>query len=166
VKLVIVEREAVMRLAPGPARTVEPVMGSLEALAELHREGWRVIVAAQQPLGEEPDIEPIMRLHGSFLEAVRRRGGEIDAFFICPHRPADRCRCRTPGPGLFEEIAERLKVNLAGAYAVGPSPAYVEAARAADSIAVLLAEDAEPGVPVFTDLSAFTKELLAGRLTA
>ncbi len=167
-KLVIVEREAVMRFQPGAGRAGEPVAGSLEALAGLHREGWRVVIAVQQASGTPTGVEAMSRMHAALLEAVRRRGGEIDAFFICPHAPGEDCRCRAPRPGLFEEIAERLKVNLAGAWVVGLTPAYVEAARAAESIAVRLTADADEGtgIPVFADLAAFAEELLAGRLTA
>jgi D-glycero-D-manno-heptose 1,7-bisphosphate phosphatase len=167
-KLVILEREAVMRFDPQGASPREwlSVNGSLEALADLQREGWRVVVTAHQAgvTRGAPDMEALSRMHNWMLETVRKKGGDIEAFFICPHAPDDDCRCRTPRPGLFEDIAERLKINLAGAYAVGLSLAYIEAARTAASLAVLLGEERAPqDVPVFPDLAAFTEHLLAGR---
>lgn len=173
-KLVILERAAVMRFDPQGTSPREwlPVGGSLGALASLHREGYRVVVTAHQRLARrEIGMETLSRMHAWMIEAVRQKGGAIEAFFICPHDPEGDCRCRTPRPGLFEEIAERLKINLAGVYAVGLSLAYVEAARAAASLPVLLrAEEPDRPAPedvsVFTDLAAFTEDLLSGRLSS
>jgi D-glycero-D-manno-heptose 1,7-bisphosphate phosphatase len=49
-------------------------------------------------------------------------GGRVDAIFYCPHTPDDRCRCRKPDPGLFEQISERFGIDLRGVPAVGDSP--------------------------------------------
>jgi D-glycero-D-manno-heptose 1,7-bisphosphate phosphatase len=77
-----------------------------------------------------------------------------------------------PSPGLFEEIAERLKVNLSGVYTVGGFLDDIKAAQAASTRPVLLRSGGEvtadaaipAGVPVFDDLSAFADALLTGQL--
>jgi D-glycero-D-manno-heptose 1,7-bisphosphate phosphatase len=108
------------------------------------------------------------------LDAVRSMGGEVDAIFFCPHRPEDGCHCRKPLPGLFEEIAERLKVNLSGAYAVGDCERDIQAARAVSAQPVLVrtgkgkhtlkGSTAEMDLPIFNDLADFTTALLAGTI--
>lgn len=173
-KLVILERDTVARFDASVPGGWQPRPGSLEALAHLHREGYRVIMTAQ-PSGMgrgKHGMDAANRVHAALLEVVRAKGGDIEAFFICPHAPDEKCRCCKPQPGLFEEIAARLKINLARVFAVGRTAADVEAARAAQTLPVLV-QAGEPApvagekprtVPTFADLPAFVAALLGGRL--
>jgi len=173
-KLIILDRDTLARFGVGKPGGWQPLPGSLEALAHLHREGYRVIVTAQlEGMGQGHNtLDAVNRMHAGLLEAVRNKGGEIEAFFICPHAPGEHCRCRKPQPGLFEEIAERLKINLARVFAIGRTIADVQAAQAAQSLPVLvhpadMGDDGERlrGVPVFDDLPAFVTALLGGQLS-
>jgi D-glycero-D-manno-heptose 1,7-bisphosphate phosphatase len=120
------------------------------------------------------DMGMLGRIHARMLEAVRAKGGEIDAIFFCPHTPEDNCHCRKPQPGLFLEIAERLKVNLNNVYAVGDAERDVQAARVVSALPVLVRtgkgkrtikkSQALADVPVFDDLAAFAEALLTGKL--
>ncbi len=179
-KLVILDRDGVINYdsddyIKSPEEWI-PIPGTLEAIARLHREGYKVVVATNQSgVGRGLfDMDTLARIHAKMLEAVRAKGGEIDAIFFCPHKPEDNCRCRKPQPGLFQEIAERLKVNLNGVYAVGDSERDVIAARLVAARPVLvrtgkgkrtfkkskLLQD----VPVLEDFAAFTDNLLSGKL--
>jgi D-glycero-D-manno-heptose 1,7-bisphosphate phosphatase len=181
-KLVILDRDGVINhdsddYIKSPEEWV-PIPGSLEAIARLHREGYKVIVATNQSgVGRGLfDMDTLGRIHARMLEAVRAKGGEIDAIFFCPHKPEDNCDCRKPQPGLFWEIAERLKVNLTGVYAVGDSERDVAAARLVSARPVLVRtgkgkrtikkSKALTDVPVFDDLTAFTDAFLTGKLPA
>jgi len=118
----------------------------------------------------------LCRIHTKMLEAVRAKGGEIDAIFFCPHRPEDNCHCRKPQPGLYQEVTERLKVNLSGVYSVGDSERDIIVARLVSARPVLVRtgkgkrtlkkSKALADVPVFEDLAAFTDNLLSGKLPA
>jgi D-glycero-D-manno-heptose 1,7-bisphosphate phosphatase len=55
------------------------------------------------------------------VRVVAQAGGHIDAVFFCPHGPEDKCQCRKPLPGLFEQIGERLGMDLKGTHVVGDS---------------------------------------------
>jgi D-glycero-D-manno-heptose 1,7-bisphosphate phosphatase len=179
-KLVILDRDGVINhdsdayiKSPEEWR---PIAGSLEAIARLHREGYRVIVATNQSGVARGlfDMDMLAKIHAKMVEAVRAKGGEIDSIFFCPHGPDDGCRCRKPAPGLYEEIADRLKVGLDGVYAVGDSERDIEAGRAVAARPVLvrtgkgertLRTSRNLGeVPVFTDLAAFVDGLLLGKL--
>lgn len=179
-KLVILDRDGVINkdsdsYIKSPAEW-SPIPGSLEAIARLHREGYKIVVATNQSgVGRGLfDIDTLGTIHAKMLDAVRAKGGEIDAIFFCPHRPEDECRCRKPLPGLFEEIAERLKVNLTGVYALGDCERDVLAARAVSAQPVLVRSGKGrqtlrknklvSGVAVFDDLAAFTSSLLEGKL--
>ena len=177
--LIILDRDGVInydsdKYIKSPAEWL-PIPGSLEAIARLHQEGYKIVVVTNQSGVARGlfDMDTLHRIHLKMLEAVRQKGGEIDAISFCPHAPADGCRCRKPLPGLFEDIAERLKTNLAGVYVVGDSISDVLAARAAYASPVLvrtgqtaldLKEDELQGVPVYADLAAFTDALLSGQL--
>jgi len=175
-KLVILDRDGVINhdsdeYIKSPAEW-EPIDGSLEAIARLTSDGYRVVVATNQSGVARGlfDLNMLHRIHTRMLEAVRARGGEIEAIFFCPHGPDDECHCRKPQPGLLEEIAERLKVNLSGVYAVGDAERDVLAARAAGARPVLVRTGQGKltlrkskqldDVPVFDDLNQFATALL------
>jgi D-glycero-D-manno-heptose 1,7-bisphosphate phosphatase len=181
-KLVILDRDGVINedsdaYIKSPEEWV-PIPGSLEAIARLHREGYKVLIATNQSGVARGlfDMDMLGRIHAKMLEVVRIKGGEIEAVFFCPHGPDDGCHCRKPLPGLFDEIIERLKINLHGVYVVGDTERDVIAARAAQALPVLvrsgkgertLKKSTElSGVPVYADLAAFTEALLSGELKA
>jgi D-glycero-D-manno-heptose 1,7-bisphosphate phosphatase len=181
-KLVILDRDGVINhdsdeYIKSPEEWV-PIPGSLEAIARLHREGYKVVVVTNQSgVGRGLfDMNMLGRIHSKMLEAVRAKGGEIDAIFFCPHRPEDNCRCRKPQPGLYQEVTERLKVNLNGVYSVGDSERDIIVARLVSARPVLVRSGkgkrtlkkskALADVPVFEDLAAFTDNLLSGKLPA
>lgn len=169
-KLVILGRDGVLNAMPAThiesPEQWEPLPGVLEAMARLHREGWRVVIVTHQPaIGHGAlRMEALNRIHARLLEHVRQRGGEVEAIFVCPHGLESRCRCRPPLPGLFEEIAERLKINLSGTLAVMATDAEITAARAAGARAVRIADDAKDDVlSTFASFSQFNEALLGGR---
>jgi len=181
-KLIILDRDGVINYdsddyIKSPEEWI-PIPGSLEAIARLYREGYRLVVASNQSGVARGlfDLDTLGRIHAKLLEAVRGKGGDIEAIFFCPHGPDDGCRCRKPAPGLYEEIAERLKLNLRGVYSVGDSERDIVAARAVGARPVMLRTGkgartlkkmkALDGVPVFDDLAVFTDALLAGELPA
>ena len=177
-KLVILDRDGVINYDSDDyiksPQEWNPIPGSLEAIARLHREGFRVVVASNQSgVGRGLfDMDTLMKIHVKMVDAVRARGGDIDAVFFCPHTPDDGCRCRKPKPGLYEEIADRLKTTLAGVWVVGDDERDVQAARAVAARPALvrtghgrrtLRKGRElEGVPVYDDLAAFADAMLAG----
>ena len=171
-KLVILGRDGVINAAPatfvGAPGDWEPLPGSLEAIARLHREAYRLVIVTHQPAVAQGTLtmELLNRVHARMLDLVRQRGGEVESIFVCPHAPTDGCRCRPPLPGLFTELAERLKINLSGVAAVLAAPDELAAAQAAGAQPVRIeATNSVPaGAPVFTSLQQFADALLTGRL--
>jgi D-glycero-D-manno-heptose 1,7-bisphosphate phosphatase len=177
-KLVILDRDGVINedsdaYIKSPAEWV-PIAGSLEAIARLNHAGFRVVVATNQSgiargLFDMGTLDAIhQRLHGE----LARVGGQLDGIYFCPHGPDDRCTCRKPEPGLFEEIALRTGTALEGVPAVGDSLRDLAAARAVGALPFLVrtgkgsaAEHQLPpdwGVPVYDDLAAVVTALLDG----
>ena len=150
-----------------------PIRGSLEAIARLHRAGWRVVVATNQSCIARQlfDLDTLARIHETMHRRVIETGGLIDAVFFCPHGPDDRCACRKPLPGMFHDIAGRLRIDLQDVPAIGDSLRDIQAAQAAGAAPLLVKTgkgfgtvshpDFDPSVPVFNDLYSAVNHLLA-----
>lgn len=151
----------------------QPIPGSLEAIARLHRAGWHVVVTTNQSGIARGlfDLDTLMRIHKKMHRAVRDTGGQIDAVFFCPHGPDDDCACRKPKPGLYHDIARRLRIDLKGVPAIGDSLRDLQAARAAGARPLLVRTGKGPqtlvhpeldvDVPVFNDLASAADAVLA-----
>jgi D-glycero-D-manno-heptose 1,7-bisphosphate phosphatase len=143
-KLVILDRDGVINEdSPDFVKSTQewkPIPGSLEAIARFNHAGWRVVVATNQSgIGRGLfDFGALFAMHDKMQRLLSELGGRLDGVFFCPHTPEDGCRCRKPGIGLFEDIAQRFQVNLAGVPAIGDSIRDVEAARNAGALPILV----------------------------
>lgn len=154
-----------------------PIPGSLEAIARLHQAGWSIAVATNQSGLARGyfDAATLNAMHLKFRELLAAHGGAVDAIFVCPHGPDDRCDCRKPLPGLFKEIADRFDVSLQGVPAVGDSVRDLQAAAAMGCAPWLVATGKgakarqAPDLPAGThhakDLAEVVEELLTQRDT-
>lgn len=181
-KLVILDRDGVINhdsddYIKSPEEW-KPIPGSIEAISRLHREGYHVVIATNQSGVARGlfDLNVLSKIHNKMLEAIRSEGGEIEGIFFCPHGPNDGCRCRKPLPGLYDEIADRLKANLQDVYAVGDSERDIVAARSVGMRPVLvrtgkgdrtLKKNKKLGVGLLicADLAAFADALISGSLS-
>ena len=175
-QLVILDRDGVINEdSPAYIKSPEewiPIPGSPEAIARLHHAGWHVVVATNQSGIARKLFDPdmLMRIHEKMRRSVAEAGGLIEAIFFCPHGPHDNCYCRKPRPGLFLDIARRLRVSLHGVPAIGDSLHDVHAARAAGAQPILVKTskgaatldvcDSALVVPVYDNLASAVDDLL------
>ena len=153
-----------------------PLPGALEAIARLNHAGWHVVVASNQSgLGRGLfDVASLNAIHAKLHKALAAVGGRIDAVFYCPHAPDDKCHCRKPEPGLFEQIGERYGIDLKGVPVVGDALRDVVAGAAAGCLPHLvltghgsqyagraLPDTFPAGTRVHADLSGFADWLLS-----
>ena len=101
----------------------QPIEGSIEAIARLSRAGYTIAVATNQSglargLFSADELEA---MHQKMCGLIESAGGKIAGIFFCPHHPDDNCDCRKPEPGLVDQIAEALAVDVSGAIFVGDS---------------------------------------------
>lgn len=153
------------------AEAWQPIPGSLEAIARANAAGYRVVVLTNQSaLGRRIiDIRTLHLIHQKMHQRLAEIGGSIEAILFCPHGPEDNCRCRKPKPGLFHELATRLRISLDGIPAVGDRLSDILAARAAGARPILvetgrgcetlaLGLDLQ-GLRVYKDLAAVVADL-------
>ena len=110
-----------------------PLPGALEAIARINHAGWHVVVASNQSgLGRGLfDVASLNAMHAKMHKLLAAVGGRVDAVFYCPHTPDDKCHCRKPEPGLFEQIGERYGIDLSAAHVVGDATRDVVAGATA-----------------------------------
>jgi len=176
-KLVILDRDGVINFDSAqfiktPAEW-KPIPGSLEAIARLNQAGYRVVVASNQSgVGRGLlDMASLNAINDKMHRALSVAGGRIDAVFYCPHALEADCACRKPRPGMFEEIARRLNVDLEGTPSVGDSLRDLQASHAMGALPFLVltgkgaktaeAGDLPEGTIVVADLAAAVKRILA-----
>jgi len=147
--------------------------GSLAAMARLTQANWRVVVATNQSGLARGlfDAAALAAMHQKLRHELARAGGVIDAIFVCPHGPEERCDCRKPLPGLFHQIARRYDTPLAGVPAVGDSLRDLQAAHAAgcqpwlvqtgNGVKTKAAGNLPPGTQIRADLQAVVDAWLA-----
>jgi D-glycero-D-manno-heptose 1,7-bisphosphate phosphatase len=101
-------------------------------------------------------------------ELLSEYGATLDAHYHCPHLPETDgpCRCRKPGPLLYEQASERFGINLAESWWIGDRLRDVEPARLFGGRGILVESGpVSPGgdaqFPRVPDLSAAVEAVLA-----
>ena len=99
----------------------EPIKGSLEAIAMLNRNGYKVAIATNQACIEKKIISDfeLASIHNHMSKLLEQKGGEIEYIAYCPHKPERLCKCRKPQTGLLKEIEIKLNLSLTGKYFIG-----------------------------------------------
>ena len=174
-KLVILDRDGVInhdsdQFIKSPTEW-KPIEGSIEAIARLNQAGYRVAVATNQSgIGRGLfDMATLSAINDKMVELVFRNGGRIDAVFFCPHTADQKCHCRKPQTGMFEEIAARFRTGLDGVPAVGDALRDLQAAAKVGCVPLLVltgkgkktndAGGLPRGTKVFADLAEVSKYL-------
>lgn len=173
---IILDRDGVISEEPDgipSAGDWQALPGSLQAIARLSQSGYRVILAINQSelAGRRFTIEDFNAINQKMISHLSQFGGVIEAIFFCPcsAREAD-CKCHKPKPDMLNEIARRLRIDLADIPCVGDRLSDLQAARAAGAQPILVrtgrgAQLVEQNkvprdVPVHADLAAYVSELL------
>ncbi|SDY93338.1 D-glycero-beta-D-manno-heptose 1,7-bisphosphate 7-phosphatase [Nitrosomonas sp. Nm33] len=150
----------------------KPLPGSLEAISRLTHAGYRVIVATNQSgIGRGLlDMATFNAINDKMFKAVHHAGGRIDALFFCPHTQQDKCHCRKPETGMFQEIMQRYSTDLKGVPAIGDSLRDLQAAVAVDAIPILVLtgkgemthanNNLPEGTQIFADLASVVDALV------
>lgn len=118
---------------------VELIPGVSDALAELQKSWALVVISNQSGIGRGIITEQeAAAVHRQFVELFTRAGVSFAGCFYCPHAPDASCRCRKPAPGLIEDAATSLGLDVAASVMVGDKPSDLEAGRAAGCGRVVL----------------------------
>jgi len=109
----------------------EPIQGSLEAIALLNKNGFKIAIATNQAcIGKKiiSDSE-LSAIHDYMKNLLKEVGGKIDFIAYCPHTPEDLCKCRKPETGLLKKIEDHFKIPLEGKFFVGDKESDILAGK-------------------------------------
>lgn len=151
-----------------------PLPGSIEAIAELTRAAFTIVVVSNQSgigrgLFTLSDLEAI---HEKMEHTVAEAGGRLAGIYFCPHRPDELCDCRKPRTGMLERVMDDFDVSVAGVPLIGDKAADLELARRVEARPILVltgygqesaGEATEAGVEIYADLAAAARALIAER---
>ena len=114
--------------------------GVLDGIARLSQAGVHVFVISNQAIVNRGLVsrDSVDTINQRMIDAIRRRGGNVDAVAYCPHRPEEHCDCRKPQPGLLLALARLHGVDLEDAIVIGDALSDVDAAHAAGCKAILV----------------------------
>ncbi len=132
-----------------------PIPGSLEAIAELNRHGFKVLIATNQSGVARGyyDLAMLDLIHEKMMGELAAVGGYVEEIFFCPHHPDEHCACRKPKPGMLYQIQKKYSVVLADTFFIGDSYVDVEAARTAGCKPLLvLTQKGKVSVEKYPDL--------------
>jgi D-glycero-D-manno-heptose 1,7-bisphosphate phosphatase len=143
-----------------------PLPGSIEAISELSRAGFRICIATNQSgLGRGLFTEyDLANMHELMRLVVEEQGGKIDGIFFCPHTPEENCACRKPGIELLNQIEEHFSQSVENAWFIGDTEKDIDAALAKNCKPILVLTgkgsltqatinpDKLYNIPVFDDL--------------
>ncbi len=175
-KLIILDRDGVINQdSDNYIKTVDewiPLEGSMEAMAMLTKAGYKIAIATNQSGIARGyfTVDTLNAMHQKMNKLAKNAGADINYIAYCPHVSEDKCDCRKPLPGLIHQIEKALNVSAKDCYMVGDSLRDLQAGQAAGLKPVLVLTgkgqrtlDKDSGlesVPIYSDLKAFTKELL------
>lgn len=130
---------------------LELLPGVPEAIHRLNHNGWRAIVASNQPViakgfCAEGDVQAI---HNKLETLLGREHAFVDRIYYCPHHPekgfagerADLkidCDCRKPKPGMVLQAAKDLNIDLGQSWFIGDTSTDAQTARNAGVKSILI----------------------------
>ena len=91
-----------------------------------------VIVTNQSAIGRGLALqENVDEINRRLVNVIQDHGGQVDAVYICPHKPDDDCFCRKPRPGLLLQAAKELSLDLQRSWMIGDAWSDVQAGQRA-----------------------------------
>lgn len=107
---------------------IEFIDGSVEALKHAQNLGFKIVIVSNQSGVARGlfDVAAVDRMNAHLVQMLAQKGVEVDAVYYCPHLAEGQvaeysitCNCRKPAPGMLEEAALQLGVDLRRSYVVG-----------------------------------------------
>ena len=123
------------------------IPGVFEAVRLINESGMKAVVISNQAgVAKGLFTETFVRqINGQIQSLLVEKGALIDRFYYCPHHPSEGvdpyrkiCHCRKPEPGLLEQAAGDLDIDLSESYMIGDHLRDVETAHRVGAKGVLV----------------------------
>lgn len=150
---------------------LELLPGAAAAVHDLNHLGFRVVVITNQPviakgMCREADLQV---MHNKLETLLGQEHAFLDRIYYCPHHPdfgfaGERpelkivCACRKPQPGLIQQAARDLNLDLSASWLIGDTTTDVETARRVGVKSILVRTGHAGGDGKFSAKPDFTVE--------
>ena len=141
---IILDRDGVINVdSDGYIKSPEEwqaIPGSLDAIAQLNRAGFHVLVVTNQSGVARGffDLAILDVIHEKMVQELASVGGYIDEIFFCPHHPDENCLCRKPKPGMLQQIAAKYPIDFSKTFFIGDSFKDILAAQTVGCLPILV----------------------------
>ena len=174
-KYVLVDRDGVINhdsddYIKSPEEWI-PIEGSLEAIALLNKNGFKVAVVSNQSgiARGYYSLETLNTMHDKMQRLLAEKGGHIEMIYFCPHSPNANCNCRKPKAGLLKKFSQEKNYPLQDIFFIGDSLSDIQAAQAVSAKPLLvktgkglktISKNPTLNIPIFENLYDAAKFIL------
>jgi len=149
-KAIFLDRDETLIEDPGYINNPEQVKlldGVPEALIELKALGYKLVVATNQSAVARGIVtEKVLgEIHDRLRQLLSRKNAFLDGIYYCPHHPdgvvpkyRKESDCRKPNPGMLQQAAAEMDIDLGQSWCLGNSLRDVEAGRRAGCRTILI----------------------------
>jgi D-glycero-D-manno-heptose 1,7-bisphosphate phosphatase len=119
---------------------IELLADAADGLRQMSQLGWPlVIVTNQSGISRGYFSNEILAcINRRLNNLLLSRGIHLSGIYVCPHLPADRCRCRKPQPGLAHAAASDLGIELAQSFVIGDKLSDIGLAESIGATGILI----------------------------
>ena len=112
---------------------VELIPEAIHAMSLVTARNYKiVIVTNQSAVGRGLVLqENVAEINRRLVNLIQHHGGQVDAVYVCPHKPDDDCSCRKPRPGLLLQAARDFPLDLSRSWMIGDAWSDVQAGQRA-----------------------------------
>jgi D-glycero-D-manno-heptose 1,7-bisphosphate phosphatase len=120
---------------------------TIDALRLAKRAGFALVVVTNQSGVAQGliDEEFVGVAHAELQRRLEAEGAGVDGYYSCPHHPMGtvekfrmECRCRKPSPGMVEDAARDLDLDLARSWVIGDKWLDVQLGQAVGARSILV----------------------------
>lgn len=119
---------------------LELLPGAADGLRRLAASGiGAVIVTNQSVVGRGMlSMEELGKIHDELMRRLSAEGAGLEAIYVCPHRPEEKCSCRKPNTELALRAAQELHFDLRESFVIGDQSGDIQMGRACGATTVLV----------------------------
>jgi len=121
--------------------------GAAEAIRLLNKAGFKIVVITNQSAIARGYLkeEDLPAIHAEMEKMLRKGKARVDAIYYCPHHPTlgigpykTDCPCRKPKPGMLQQAAADLGLDLQSSFVIGDKMSDLGAGEAAGCRKILV----------------------------
>ncbi len=111
-----------------------------QGIPMLNEHGFKVVVTTNQSGIARGyfDEEMLSLIHQKMRDELGQHHALVDAIYVCPYHPDERCDCRKPKPTLLLQAAKEIGIALQLSYMIGDDVKDMEAGKTAGYKTILV----------------------------